>query len=888
MSLSNIYRDITQVTLHKFDVCCEDGDLNAAAMIFDDNNQIIDRATEESFINYYPRRIKWIWKIYPYFHCYIFEYAVDYSCLDIMKWCCRQLDTVEFSKNMQQIWSKCFKNGNLGIVAWLSKKVRNFGGVLTRKALGICCKYGNFQVLLWLRHKKPKILQHAKYMFRVCCQSNHLVIAEWLLTQADFTLSPRLINSCPCADAKMRKFLWNLNPDPATIDADLLEKCCKNDNLKMAKWVYKILSENCVSMDFSQAFTASCKYNSHHVAKWLHKIDASLVHDIDVNLVLSYAGDQDVDFAKWLLQILPNASADTIVCMFTQSCDANNIDMCKWLLRAYPDMQVPIKSVTWDAALCGNLKLCKWLSKKFPCDFAFIDSLDFTSIIDDINVYVVDWIMQHTSYSPPQKYDNDCVNVLMYNALCNGWFMRIKLFHKFYPELSYKRTFEESCKKGYLDIAQWAHEIAPTDNTTEVFSQCFHQNNLRVIEWLYERNPDINIADYQTEFYDVCCRGFLVMAQWMLQKADTLMDEINAFDAFVVACENDYYYMAAWIMTQTQINIRHNNDRAFRETCRSGRYMTVKWLQNQIPNFKFVVDDNLYDNVSRMGNVQILEILDDMTPIQNHASILENACENGDGNMIKWLCKKYNIKLNETHIEQLCRRCEYDLAIWAIQKFADIDMRKIYNSIFAYSYRNPYFAKWLLARYPDIDVRYDNYKAFEMACYRNDCKFAQWLYTLHPEIDVCRDDNNFFCSALKRCHLTLLKWLYSLHPDMDIHAGNYKMFRKYNSNAEHDSQDKFAPNKISKWLQEKSRYTLAPMFFWDNGKYIINPDNPQIFRDRCDDNPENMQLKRYGKTYHEINIDGCVVFSNVNFADGNKACAEYIATLARKKSARSG
>jgi|694.fasta_scaffold92197_2 hypothetical protein len=134
---------------------------------------------------------------------------------------------------------------------------------------------------------------------------------------------------------------------------------------------------------------------------------------------------------------------------------------------------------------------------------------------------------------------------------------------KFILTLDYKpsiddinESFINSCSENNLDIAKWllTLDYKPSiDNICKSFINACRNNNLDISKWLVTLD-DINKIDKKTDciykaFIEVCVVGYLDMAKWILTLDGNLNIRNNNDEAFRCAYKNNNAFIAEWLTT---------------------------------------------------------------------------------------------------------------------------------------------------------------------------------------------------------------------------------------------------------------------------------------------------------------------------------------------------
>lgn len=231
------------------------------------------------------------------------------------------------------------------------------------------------------------------------------------------------------------------------------------------------------------------------------------------------------------------------------------------------------------------------------------------------------------------------------------------------------------------------------------------------------------------------------------------------------ACGNNSIKVCKWVHSIDPNLLRTGNDCPMRWASENGYFDIVKWLYKK-------------------SNKTI-----DVAARNNYA--FRNACKNGHIEIAQWIYKK----LDGIHTIDLSFE-DYQAFVWA-SEFGHLDIIEwlhsimepcsIYNlnidrinTCFKLTCKNGNkdTAKWLLKKYPDINIHETDDYSFHFTCLNGHIKVAKWLYKLDNNIVDYVNMYVIFKYLVINGHLGMLKWLYPLIPNiMDIDYKEF-LFRK--------------------------------------------------------------------------------------------------------------
>lgn len=173
--------------------------------------------------------------------------------------------------------------------------------------------------------------------------------------------------------------------------------------------------------------------------------------------------------------------------------------------------------------------------------------------------------------------------------------------------------------------------------------------------------------------------------------------EINVSFIFCTACSNGYLKVAQWLEKMfKQIDVRSFNDYAFRWSCARGHLEVAQWLVRLSPQIDTLADNNFAFRMS---------------------------CEQGHLEVAKWL-KRISPTINFYPSLTIFGRADYST-------FSRVCMLGHLE-----------IAKWILKKFPEVDPKSDNDKAFRLACEAGHLDIAEWLTTLCSNYVIKRESSS--------------------------------------------------------------------------------------------------------------------------------------------------
>jgi hypothetical protein len=243
---------------------------------------------------------------------------------------------------------------------------------------------------------------------------------------------------------------------------------------------------------------------------------------------------------------------------------------------------------------------------------------------------------------------------------------------------------------------------------------------------------------------------------------------------FIVACQNgklneakEIYFKA--INEGHKIDIRAEDEYAFRYSCYNGHIKVAKWLcqiskkSSSTPTNVGIVKQNdqfCLPTSKTSENLSVNEGHKIDIHTQNEYAF-RSSCSDGHIKVAKWL---WNLSVNEGH---------------------KIDIHAQEEDAFRHSCYSGRIevAKWLwnlsVSEGHKIDIHAQNEYAFRDSCYEGYIEIAKWLWNLSVneghKIDIHTNNENAFRRSCNNGHIEVAKWLASLCEDYNLIIENGKI-----------------------------------------------------------------------------------------------------------------
>ena len=283
-------------------------------------------------------------------------------------------------------------------------------------------------------------------------------------------------------------------------------------------------------------------------------------------------------------------------------------------------------------------------------------------------------------------------------AITNGHLPVVQWIHETEQNaihaIQYHQGFGLACENGHIHIAKWILEVNPNVNTTIdiliAFNKSCQKNQIGVVEWLFRMNSATINHFLQNHnilvTFEMCAmRGYLRMMQWLFDKNPNIDVSQNHDTIFVLACTSNHLNIAQWLLEiQPTINISAQDERALTWACHHGYLSVVQFLLDRNPQNVSTQDEKPFRWACEKGHFEIARLLLKHKPtIDIHAVdhyAFRKACANQHGIIVQWLCDinpylfdityKKNGKVSYYHIRPIqdARWLRRRYAVWLAHK----------------------------------------------------------------------------------------------------------------------------------------------------------------------------------------------------------------------------
>lgn len=320
-------------------------------------------------------------------------------------------------------------NNHIHIARWLLDQHGTILYSTKNYALLECCKNRNFDIFKWLYDLEYTIVgesEYNKYDEKTISENKIKLIKE----------------SSKNNDINIAKYLFENNKYDKNTIIDVFSEICKNDNLGMMKWFYKlnkvIIDNSLQSSNYTIkiAITNLFEYDNLNILKWLYNENKKIIDNVDIYDMYKI---KNIGVAEWFIKYA-NINQDTIKNMFLKYCEFGNMNMTKWLYK---------KNTTY---------LNKYIKQAFyKCCTGYITS--DKNILENIRnnkIEIMKWL-----YTIDNTLINNCFDDFYCCCIYNNvdaakW---IYSFGNINIETDNHKVFKDSCIFVADKVASWLCEI---------------------------------------------------------------------------------------------------------------------------------------------------------------------------------------------------------------------------------------------------------------------------------------------------------------------------------------------------------------------------------------------------------------------------------------------
>lgn len=482
--------------------------------------------------------------------------------------------------------------------------------------------------------------------------------------------------------------------------------------------------------DFIQAViynNKECMKNIFEKIRSKNIIELNNVGTFDINKAfLNYCiYGLEIDTLKWIYynnKINIEYNKNT---MFYESCFNANTDFVKWIYEIHPNKE----------SLLSNI------SEKIFYKICNYNSNDYKDIVDILNFLVEEF---------PKIIDLANSKLLISLFRCNKlnvivWLLNVK--PGIFTDLNLEKVFYITCTNGFLELSQLLYErflINSIELNKSILKKIIIDsfgNNIEMSKWLYYTFKNINIEylnnDNSCDILMIACKNNkLDIAIWILNNIPNI-NLFHNYNSFIIACKKGYLEILEW-MIQIEPNIIKDNQPLL-SACENGKLSVVKWLMAKNPDIDISFDNykvfnlSCFDDSSLNVSTWIYENYPGLDMSASNYECFLNACEYSQEKTIKWLV--------------------------SLEKEIPIEiLNKGFSKIMG-NYDTNFIEDFLLEKFPNIDLSYNQEEPLINAVKINDLSRILWLLNKKPDINLSTRNDVVFKMSLDSNYYEILDLL---------------------------------------------------------------------------------------------------------------------------------
>lgn len=223
-----------------------------------------------------------------------------------------------------------------------------------------------------------------------------------------------------------------------------------------------------------------------------------------------------------------------------------------------------------------------------------------TAVSNDYDC-IIDWLLQNDK----NGYLNTIFLHQQFMFACDKDY--INSARKIYHHISFDITsmlIKKMCIKGNLNILKWFLSMNPFED--DFFKEAIVNGNLEVIKYLHTFVKPKKFHLMLMEkfcFLEVCRKGYLEVAQWLVSVYPLIDIEVSDHYAFRTAASMGHLEIIMWLFTlykEVPIEIL---DKSFKEASINNQINVVTWFNKLNPRYSFrifqdvIVEDKIHKHV---------------------------------------------------------------------------------------------------------------------------------------------------------------------------------------------------------------------------------------------------------------------------------------------------
>jgi len=597
----------------------------------------------------------------------------------------------------------------------------------------------------------------------------------------------KILKLCKDSDLVLLTNEDKKNIDFSYNDYELVEVCCKNENLFKQLYSLIKLVEIPIKPEYQDEFKSEnilchcCRYNKYTIVKLILDIDPEYYISTKNNEALKLVCQEGyieifhllinkVEYDENIIKkAVENSKVNSLVIN-------NKIKIVEYLLDNCVNINNSISILLRYglSSIISRLKLDKY-------------DIDYSKIIDNIFEYI-----SRLCSSPSPR---TIVVKLFENEKLNKYLYGIKDYDLYNNTINF-------------DIDQLLFDMFPNlfsvSYTYELLHQCTYKNRLDFMKKVYnEKKTEIKFLEKKYNYYHksndlytaymafelASKNGHLEIGKWLysiIPDIDLLYgNQQYLYDAFrYSSVYNNIKYIEyiEWLISLEKFDIRSEYLELACFNCfNEGIDLILKInptldiYNNNYGVFNISSNNPMIENMDIHIEtlIKLLKIHDNNSKKDEHINIYNEifhfySIDSKLNSVSEWIYTKYYDKIdiyydNNRLLKSLIKFNDIDKLTWLLEKKPDIDLLSN-TEIYDYFY-NIEGIKWYMDNCNDFDISYNNEQLFRNDNIISNISIIKWLIEIKPDIDIEACNHYTFKNSCKYYYLDVAEYLVSLRPD---------------------------------------------------------------------------------------------------------------------------
>ena len=450
-------------------------------------------------------------------------------------------------------------------------------------------------------------------IFYWACAKKHIGLIKFLVKRFPNSFKNEVINlgfieSCQNNNLELAIYLFQKFSEQINDkNYSILISSVKAGNLLIIRWLYSLPKDNTLTRGYrsietiTKIFRVACFNGILNVAKWLYDSYKSMIikDTIFTKKLLGIVTIKGlINMVQWFYEIGLVDSYKYRQNLFEKACKGKNLELTMWIY-SQGGIDIHNNSDSPFRIACGSyLETAKWLYLFGEIDIhsnheaPFHEACEKGKLVNAQWIYSLGGVDIHTfeEYAFRIACESGHLSIAKWLYSLGG--VNVNILEEY--------SFVNACINGNLAVAKWLYHIAPINvnaqDNTAFISAC-EWGEVEIVKWL------ISLDKYDINYYDdlpfriACASGNGDIAKLLLEKCDTInVSALNDY-AFIQACIGGHLDIAQWLYYNFDVDIRNNDDEAFRVTCDSyipntwsrNRLRTIEWLAHEVHDYDYTL-----------------------------------------------------------------------------------------------------------------------------------------------------------------------------------------------------------------------------------------------------------------------------------------------------------